>query len=737
MLLDSRLHFAVGCGLIFILMWTLFAFSPAPGELSLSHAGLSGGGTITTCSTCHKAGGLEEGCLDCHREIATQLESDHGFHDFLAGEGDLRCGACHAEHFGHEFPLVSEASWGDLDPTSFSHPHVEFGLEGSHTELDCESCHREMLPKPFTLEAFPDAVRLRTFLGLRQDCATCHVDPHADGRAPCADCHSQESFDSPEHFDHAAHFSLAGAHVEVECQACHPMPAADAAPAPLPFPFGQPKGKECASCHESPHQIEFGESCESCHALDESHWTFAVSDMTVARHARTGFPLEHPHDEVACSQCHAPEKPFEERHPDPLSAATARKPESCGSCHGDVHGGQFASRYGACLDCHESHAFVPSTFDPVDHERLFELTGAHQNLGCATCHATHADDDFRRFSGTPQECRACHAGPHAGQFQRQISQADCTACHREIADTFAIRPFDHGDRTGFSLRGAHAEVDCGQCHPNELFEHQEAKQLARRFEGTERDCTFCHQDVHQGQFADREGDCLSCHDTRFFKPTTFDHGDHASVFPLTGAHEAIPCTSCHAKPTVASARLFEGTAQSCKQCHADPHAGQFALQIELNDCRACHNGQADTFTIRPFDHQAWTGFELQGAHVRAKCASCHVEQTFEVDGAPVVAQRFVKTSQECGSCHEDIHRGQFEDYRSCATCHVSQSRWSDIQFDHNNQSRFKLEGSHLKVACSGCHEPVPIGNDTHFVRFKPLGTDCIDCHEIDPRTKDK
>ncbi|MEQ8767067.1 MAG: hypothetical protein RL885_24360 [Planctomycetota bacterium] len=737
MLLDPRFLFGVGTSLIALLLWMLYAFSPAPGELSAVHGEVIGMDSIASCETCHRSGGVEEGCLDCHAEIQEQLQSGRGLHDFLEGSGELRCGTCHAEHFGHGFELISDASWGDTDPKTFSHPHVEFGLTGSHDRLECAQCHQEQRKEPFSLPAFPEQVRARTFLGLDQSCATCHTDPHADGRAPCADCHGQETFDPPLHFDHEEHFPLGGAHAEVSCQGCHELPPSDAPFAALPFPFTKPKGKDCQSCHESPHQVDFGEDCESCHALSEPHWTIASSRMTTDRHVRTGFPLVEPHDEVACGSCHPPEASFEERHPNPLSPFTRRTPENCETCHGDVHGGQFAGRFEACLDCHESHSFVPSTFGADRHAERFELLGKHQEVDCQECHQVPGPELPRMFAGTAHECRTCHPGPHAGQFASQIAKDDCTACHNGHAETFAISPFDHSLRTGFTLKGAHDSLECAQCHPPVFFENDGQNVLAQRFEGTERDCTFCHEDVHQGQFADRGEDCSSCHDSHFFQPTTFDHARHLEVFPLTGAHEAIPCVSCHAKPTVAGARIFDGTAKSCKECHSDPHAEQFAKQIEHNDCRACHNSIADTFSLRPFDHEAWTGHELKGAHARADCEGCHTEEKFELSsGESVWAQRFVDTPKQCSSCHTDVHHGQFDDYRSCATCHVSETRWTDIHFDHNSQSRFQLEGAHLKVPCSGCHKPEPAPFGEQFVRFKPLGTDCKDCHEIDPRDKD-
>jgi hypothetical protein len=81
-----------------------------------------------------------------------------------------------------------------------------------------------------------------------------------------------------------------------------------------------------------------------------------------------------------------------------------------------------------------------------------------------------------------------------------------------------------------------------------------------------------------------------------------------------------------------------------------------------------------------------------------------------------------------------VHRGQFATYPSCADCHTSNTTWQKVRFDHNTQSRFPLEGAHLGVACSQCHRAVVLEDKTVVVQYKPLGRECRDCHDIDPKT---
>jgi len=66
------------------------------------------------------------------------------------------------------------------------------------------------------------------------------------------------------------------------------------------------------------------------------------------------------------------------------------------------------------------------------------------------------------------------------------------------------------------------------------------------------DCSDCHRDPHQGQFAAQTmagDDCAACHTTESFAKVRFDH-NRDSRFPLTGAHSKAPCASCHKREPI-------------------------------------------------------------------------------------------------------------------------------------------------------------------------------------------
>jgi hypothetical protein len=165
-------------------------------------------------------------------------------------------------------------------------------------------------------------------------------------------------------------------------------------------------------------------------------------------------------------------------------------------------------------------------------------------------------------------------------------------------------------------------------------------------------------------------------------------GHEQSTFPLTGAHVTTPCAACHQDPAQGHARFTLAlAAENCARCHSvdDPHAGRYTGLA----CEACHTTEA--FEVVAFDHE---GTDLS-------CAGCH--------------------------SLEDPHAGQFEG-RDCSTCHGTE-QFTVETFDHA-ATRFPLDGAHDDGECASCHPPEGAG-DSRIVRYRPLGTECADCHGSD------
>jgi hypothetical protein len=302
---------------------------------------------------------------------------------------------------------------------------------------------------------------------------------------------------------------------------------------------------------------------------------------------------------------------------------------------------------------------------------------SRQTALCLDCHKEIAADirDKTRYHGRMQssatgQCRGCHA-EHKGRDAdiNKLSEAGFT---HQLAN--------------FPLDGAHLALDCGSCHrPNTPY---------RKAAST---CIGCHKkdDAHRGALGT---DCASCHDTKTWRQTHFDHDK--TEFPLTNKHREVSCAACHA------GERYKGTPKQCVACHMpdDVHRGSQGPQ-----CANCHT-TAD-WTSQKFDHTRETGFALLGRHAHIGCQECHRSGNLK-DPIP----------KDCNGCHkaDDRHVGRLG--TACADCHGN-DLWKVSSFDHTARFHFALEGAHAKLDCHACH--------TGVAKVQKLGIDCASCHRAD------
>jgi hypothetical protein len=643
----------------------------SPGRVSTVHgriADIDGG---EECSACHGGwfGNMRGACAKCHEDIAAQVADHRGLHGQVAPELVADCATCHGEHHGDDFRLVNPLAFslaGVADASKFDHGLVGFHLDGVHLTLACKQCHRQA-----DAELLPEGQK--RFLGLQQDCASCHADPHG-GRMQvgCAVCHDQTSFADRLVPEHETWLSLLGAHAEVDCRACHQSGSEHALESLRPG--SHQRARVCGDCHATPHSERFlagngaaigktaAASCGECHPLDLPKFTDLRVAVTAEQHAHGGFPLAAPHDTVACAGCHTPAVSYPERHP-------GRGPRECNACHEDPHGGQFSAVTFAngCVDCHAATHFAPTAFDRELHERTsLPLDGRHSEIDCHDCHTDPGDDGPRKFHGTPNRCEQCHADAHAGAFAAALPKlaanprGTCAVCHR--TDAFASvdhARFDHADRTGFAITGAHAQIDCTDCHAPTA----NADATGRRFGRIERHgdgfagCVTCHRDPHEGIFdgqqapaaVDGRAGCERCHDTASFRalPFGFEHATFTG-WPLLGAHGKLDCSACHerlAQPSASGRSWGRARGRDCVDCHKDPHQGQFE-RLGRSDCSRCHKS-ATTFATLSFRHNLDSSFPLGEAHEKVACAGCHKPEAIH----GVTAVRYRPLPMECVDCH--------------------------------------------------------------------------------------
>jgi hypothetical protein len=248
---------------------------------------------------------------------------------------------------------------------------------------------------------------------------------------------------------------------------------------------------------------------------------------------------------------------------------------------------------------------------------------------------------------------------------------------------------------------ADTESECSACHV--AFSRERQRTL----------CLDCHEDVgadikagtgfHGLDASARDDKCASCHtehegrdaDVIGLDEKKFDHT--STDFILLDAHLEVECVDCHEPPA-----KYREAPSTCYACHQedDEHRGGLG-----EDCADCH--KPTEWKETRFDHTAETGYALLGGHADVSCVSCHVDHQYK------------DTSTDCYSCHRDDDEHEGLNGTDCAFCHVVRT-WTELKFDHQEQTGFALLGQHGEIACADCHT----GNKFEIA----LESECVSCH---------
>jgi nitrate/TMAO reductase-like tetraheme cytochrome c subunit len=553
----------------------------------------------------------------------------------------------------------------------------------------CLDCHKEIKSRIDQKKGFHSSTEVKG-----KDCFSCHSDHH--GRN-----FEIVRFDT-EKFNHdLTGYKLTGAHTKPDCRACHRDERIESAELRKKEETYLGLKTDCISCHKDAHNNTLSTNdCAKCHNTEK----FAPAPLF--DHAKTKFPLKGKHKDADCKRCH--EITF-------VNSAIFQKfadvPfNTCAVCHADVHNGQFGTN---CKECHTEESFNvfvgKSTFDHST--TRFPLVGKHQAIDCAKCHkleaSTRPDNVFQDYKNKDiSTCVTCHKDVHESRLG-----TDCRQCHTE--DSFQKiknkKDFDHG-LTGYPLEGKHITVDCKKCHETKMTDPLEHNR-----------CADCHDDFHKGQFVNATitPDCRDCHTVEGFMGSLFTIEKHnQGTFPLTGAHLATPCFSCHKKEEEWS---FRNIGQNCIDCHDDVHEGYISEQYYPGKaCNQCH--VADEWASVSFAHEK-TKFALAGKHSSTSCVACHVPDTTVAK----IQIGFLGLKQDCVACHDNIHDRQFEKEGTtdCTRCHTFEA-WKPGSFDHSS-ARFPLEGAHKDVACKECHKPEMVEGKS-VIQYKLEDFACASCH---------
>lgn len=474
-----------------------------------------------------------------------------------------------------------------------------------------------------------------------------------------------------------------------------------------------------------------------------------------ALHRASPGDLSRDHAEVAgssfltdCNKCHGGK---------PMAS-------QCLKCHEEMQA-QLASQRGyhayllkgkelECAHCHSEHngtdfhLINPISWQQQDlkkfrHEHAqFRLDGKHIGLACEKCHQDKLQKKFflPKFKATPrqetylglaQACMGCHKDVHAGGLA-----ANCEKCHDQNAwKPSPTRLFNH--EKFFSLKGVHAKPSCAKCHI--LAKRGIAAPLAKNFpfeRANGKRCADCHKNPHRANW---RASCETCHavsvpwsaaTAKMSAAPKMARELHAfTAFPLVPPHDKASCRKCHdpklsfalsyPNPTLPDYRRRKN---NCETCHRDVHGGQFTPRHPR--CADCHSPRA--FKPAKFGVRDHSIYPLTGGHAAAQCNACHVKS--QTAGVRI----YKDAPRACAACHRDVHAGQFRRDGStrCEECHVDSKSWKKIVFNHDAQSRFKLDSAHRNVACKECHPTVALPNQKRIIQYKPLRMECRDCHDF-------
>ena len=334
----------------------------------------------------------------------------------------------------------------------------------------------------------------------------------------------------------------------------------------------------------------------------------------------------------------------------------------------------------------------------------------HEKVACTLCHAKPV------FTNVGKNCADCHADIHRRQFG-----PNCAQCHTVQGwDVATQQVKDHQNR--FPLFGAHAAVDCAECHKGAA---------TGIYFGLSTQCDSCHLKTFQqttnpnhvaAKFSTK---CDTCHSFDSWLGAKFDHS--TTGFLLTNGHANVPCASCH----INNNYNLQIAPTDCGNsgCHlttwqqtTNPPHPKAGPAFAASQCAACHN--TTSWTNVTFDHSS-TGFLLTNGHANVPCASCHVNNNYTLTTAPT----------DCGSsgCHLNkwqqtttpVHStsGPAFAAANCANCHTTQG-WDAASFDHSITG-FPLVGTHKSptpTPCASCH----VNNN-----YSLSSADCITCHLSD------
>ncbi|HKW64405.1 MAG TPA: hypothetical protein VJN89_17775 [Candidatus Acidoferrum sp.] len=386
-----------------------------------------------------------------------------------------------------------------------------------------------------------------------------------------------------------------------------------------------------------------------------------------------------------------------------------------------------------CENCHTAAGWLPIKAVPeFDHNKTkYPLRGMHEKVQCTQCHVKPV------FTNVSKDCKDCHTDVHQTKMG-----TNCAQCHTVQGWNVAVQQVkDHQNR--FPLLGAHAAVQCDDCHKSAAV---------GQFQGLSTACISCHQsDWNQTQTlggtvpnhvqAQFPQTCETCHTFDSWFGASVNHAAPPINFPLTNGHANVPCASCH----VGGNYNLQIAATDCGNagCHlttwqqaTNPQHSAAPTVFPIATCSNCHN--TVSWLNANFDH-ATTGFPLANSHQLAPagkvtaCSGCHINNNYNLQIQPTDcgnSQCHLNTNYSGGwqGTNNPVHSAAGAAFAAanCSNCHNTVS-FLTATFDHTTTG-WPLTGSHQMApagkanACTDCH----VNNN---YTFTSANTGCYGCHQ--------
>ncbi len=672
--------------------WSLATFSHTTYPLSGAHATASCAschknnvykGTTRDCGTCHQAdfaaattpvphAGFPTACDQCHKftDMTWSQKSsfNHSTYFALAGTHATTpcanchknnnyttvptspCSSCHLQdyqtaitpvnHVASNFPTTCDTCHKFSDATWMlaTFAHTTFPLAGAHATTACANCHKNN--NYTTVPTSP--------------CTACHQTdfqnatapvPHAGFPSACEQCHkfSDNTWAQKSAFNHTTYFALAGTHATTPCANCHKNNNYTTVPT-----------SPCSACHMTDYQnaispvnhvaSNFPTTCDTCHKFSDATWMLATFSHTI-------FPLAGAHATTACVNCHTnnnyttvPTGPCSACHLTDFQNATTPVPHT-----------------GFSTSCDQCHRFSDNTWSQksaFNHTTYFALAGTHATTPCANC---HKNNNYLTVPTSP--CTACHQT----DFQNATSPVPhtgfptaCEQCHAFADATWQQKtPFNHA--TYFALAGAHATSPCTQCH-NPPYAPSPNNYLTVPTSP----CSACHQTDFQNATSPvpHTGFPTACDQCHKFTDNTWSQKsafNHATYFPLAGAHATTTCVNCHKNGNY----LTVPTAP-CYACHQTDYQNAISPVNHIaagfpTTCDTCHKFSDTLWSQAVFNH---TWFPRNHGNSGGVCSRCHTNPS----NYTVFSCTICHTAAQTNPHHNGVS-GYVYQSSACYACH--------------------------------------------------------------------